>query len=61
MINVLTNIRKKLFSNKRRRHMIAALKLEKKSNDLNIKSEEYVRLAKKTSKDWEEKWLKELT
>tara|TARA_Y100001978_G_scaffold202134_1_gene222308 strand:- start:2210 stop:2395 length:186 start_codon:yes stop_codon:yes gene_type:complete len=61
MKNVLTNIRKIILSNKRRRNMMAALKLGKKANDLNIKSEEYVRLAKKTSKDWEEKWLEELT
>tara|TARA_B100000900_G_C20600444_1_gene725303 strand:- start:3446 stop:3631 length:186 start_codon:yes stop_codon:yes gene_type:complete len=61
MKNVLTNIRKIILSNKRKRNMMAALKLGKKANDLNIKSEEYVRLAKKTSKDWEEKWLEELT
>ena len=58
MINIFKNIKKNLFINKNKRDFIAALNLEKKAVQLNLRSEEYLKLAKKRSKDWKNKWLK---
>ena len=57
MINIFKNIKKNLFINKKKRDFIAASNLEKKAIQLNLRSEEYLRLAKKRSKDWKNKWL----
>ena len=57
MINIFKNIKKNLLINKRKRDFIAASNLEKKAIQLNLKSEEYLELAKKSSKDWKNKWL----
>ena len=57
MINIFKNIKKNLFINKKKRFFIAASNLEKKANQLNLRSEEYLELAKKSSKDWKNKWL----
>ena len=56
MINIFKNIKKNLFINKKKRDFIAASNLEKKANQLNLRSEEYLALAKKSSKDWKNKW-----
>ena len=57
MINIFKNIKKNLFINKKKRDFIAASNLEKKAIRLNLKSEEYLELAKKSSRDWKNKWL----
>ena len=57
MINIFKNIKKNLFINKKKRAFIAASNLEKKAIQLNLRSEEYLELAKKRSKDWKNKWL----
>ena len=57
MINIFKNIKKNLFINKKKRSFIAASNLEKKAIQLNLRSEEYLELAKKRSKDWKNKWL----
>ena len=57
MINFFKNIKKNLFINKKKRDFIAASNLEKRAIQLNLRSEEYLELAKKTSKDWKNKWL----
>ena len=57
MINIFKNIKKNLFLNKKKRDFIAASNLEKKAMQLNIRSEEYLELAKKSSQDWKNKWL----
>jgi len=57
MINIFKNIKKNLFINKKKRDFIAASNLEKKAMKLNLRSEEYLELAKKSSQDWEKKWL----
>ena len=57
MINIFKNIKKKLLIKKNKRHFIAASNLEKKAIQLNLRSEEYLELAKKRSKDWKNKWL----
>ena len=57
MINIFENIKKKLFINKKKRDFIAASNLEKKAMKLNLRSEEYLELAKKSSQDWKNKWL----
>ena len=57
MINIFKNIKKNLFINKNKRDFIAASNLEKKAIQLNLRSEEYLELAKKSSKDWKNKWL----
>ena len=57
MINIFKNIKKNLFINKKKRDFIAASNLEKKAIQLNHRSEEYLELAKKRSKDWKNKWL----
>tara|TARA_B100000575_G_C22644132_1_gene396353 strand:- start:179 stop:364 length:186 start_codon:yes stop_codon:yes gene_type:complete len=58
MINIFKNIKKKLLINKKKKDFIAASNLEKKAIHLNLRSEEYLELAKKSSKDWNNKWLK---
>ena len=57
MINIFKNIKENFFINKKKRNFIAASNLEKKAIQLNLKSEEYLELAKKSSKDWKNKWL----
>ena len=57
MINIFKNIKKKLLIKKNKRDFIAASNLEKKAIQLNLRSEEYLELAKKSSKDWKNKWL----
>ena len=57
MINIFKNIKMNLFINKKKKDLIAASNLEKKAMELNIRSEEYLELAKKSSKDWKNKWL----
>ena len=57
MMNIFKNIKEKLFINKKKRDFIAASNLEKKAIQLNLRSEEYLELAKKSSKDWKNKWL----
>ena len=57
MINIFKNIKKNLLINKKKRNFIAASNLEKKAIELNLRSEEYLELAKKNSQDWKNKWL----
>ena len=57
MINILKTIKNNLFINKKKSDFIAASNLEKKAIQLNLRSEEYLELAKKNSKDWKNKWL----
>ncbi len=57
MINIFKNIKKNLFINKKKRDFIAASNLEKKAMKLNLRSVEYLELAKKSSQDWKKKWL----
>ena len=61
MINIIKNIKKNLFINKKKRDFIAASNLEKKAIQLNLKSEEYLKLVKKSSKDWKNKWLERIS
>ena len=58
MIDIFKNIKKILYINKKRRNFIAASNLEKKAMLINLRSEEYLELAKKSSQDWKNKWLK---
>ena len=57
MMNIFKNIKNNLFINKKKRYFIAASNLEKKATQLNLRSKEYLELAKKSSKDWKNKWL----
>ena len=57
MINIFKNIKKNLYNNKKKRVFITVSNLEKKAIELNLRSEEYLELAKKRSKDWKNKWL----
>ena len=57
MINIFKNIKKNLFKNRKKKDFIAASNLEKKAMQLNLRSEEYLKLAKKRSQDWRNKWL----
>ena len=57
MANIFKNIKENLFLNKKKKYFIAASNLEKKAIQLNLRSEEYLKLAKKRSKDWKNKWL----
>tara|TARA_Y100001978_G_C23608329_1_gene392292 strand:+ start:584 stop:769 length:186 start_codon:yes stop_codon:yes gene_type:complete len=57
MTNIFKNLKNTLFSNKKQRHFIAASNLEKKAIKLNLKSKEYLKLAKRNSEDWKNKWL----
>ena len=61
MINILKNIKRNLFINKKKRDFVAASNLEKKAMQLNLRSEEYLELAKKSSQAWKEKWLDIIT
>ena len=61
MINILKNLKNNLFINKKKRDFIAASNLEKKAMQLNLRSEEYLELAKKSSQDWKKKWLELIT
>ena len=61
MINIFKNIKENLFINKKKSDFIAASKLEKKAIQLNLRSEEYLELAKKSSKDWKNKWLEKIS
>tara|TARA_B100000212_G_scaffold302432_1_gene248666 strand:- start:210 stop:395 length:186 start_codon:yes stop_codon:yes gene_type:complete len=61
MINIIKNLKNNLFINKNKRYFIAATNLEKKAMQLNLKSEEYLELAKKSSQDWKNKWLKKIS
>ena len=61
MINIIKNLKNNLFINKKKRYFIAATNLEKKAMQLNLKSEEYLELAKKSSQDWKNKWLKKIS
>ena len=57
MIKIFKNIKKNLFINKKKRDFMAASNLERKAIQLNIRSKEYLELAKKSSQDWKNKWL----
>ena len=57
MKNIFQNIKINLFINKKKKDFNAASNLEKKAMQLNLKSEQYLELAKKTSQDWKNKWL----
>ena len=57
MTNIFKNIKNIVFSNKKQRNFIAASNLEKKAIQLNLKSEEYLKFAKRRSEDWKNKWL----
>ena len=61
MINIFKNVKRNLFINKKKRDFIAASNLEKKAMQLNLKSVEYLELAKKSSQDWKNKWLELLS
>ena len=61
MINIFKNLKKNLFINQKKRDFIKASKLEKKAIQLNLRSEKYLELAKKSSKDWKNKWLEILS
>ena len=61
MINIFKNIKKNLLINKKKRYFIAASNLEKKAMKLNLRSEEYLKLAKKSSQDWKNKWSETIT
>ena len=56
MIKIFKNLNNNLF-NKKKRDFLAASNLEKKAMQLNLRSEEYLELAKKSSQDWKNKWL----
>jgi len=58
MINILKNLKNNLFRNNNKSHFIAASNLEKKAIQLNLRSEKYLELAKKSSQDWKNKWQK---
>ena len=57
MINIFKNLKRNLLVHKKRRDFIAASNLEKKAVQLNLRSEEYLELAKKNVQDWKNKWL----
>tara|TARA_B100000212_G_scaffold324690_1_gene285744 strand:+ start:550 stop:735 length:186 start_codon:yes stop_codon:yes gene_type:complete len=61
MINIFKNLKKNLFTNKKKRDFIAASNLEKKATQLNLRSQEYLELAKKSSQDWKNKWLDKIS
>tara|TARA_B100000963_G_scaffold242705_1_gene212477 strand:- start:17186 stop:17368 length:183 start_codon:yes stop_codon:yes gene_type:complete len=56
MKNILINIKNKILLNKNKKNLIAISNLEKKVIKLNIKSAEYLELAKKNTNDWKKKW-----
>ena len=55
MINIFKNLKNKIIHTKKR-DFIAASNLEKKAMRLNLRSEKYLELAKKSSQDWKNKW-----
>ena len=57
MINILKNLKKNLLMKKNKRNFNAASDLEKKAMQLNLRSEKYLEVAKKTSQEWKNKWL----
>jgi len=57
MKNIFKSLRNNLFINKKKKQFIAASNLEKKAVQLNLRSEEYLELAKRVSQDWKDKWL----
>tara|TARA_Y100000589_G_C27045439_1_gene584961 strand:- start:315 stop:500 length:186 start_codon:yes stop_codon:yes gene_type:complete len=57
MNNFFKNLKENLFINKSKRDFIAASNLEKKAIKLNLRSEEYLELARKSAHDWKKKWL----
>ena len=61
MINIFNNLKENLFISKKKKDFIAASNLEKKAMQLNLKSVEYLELAKKSSQDWKNKWLEILS
>tara|TARA_B100000212_G_scaffold335496_1_gene307541 strand:- start:1095 stop:1277 length:183 start_codon:yes stop_codon:yes gene_type:complete len=56
-MNFLSNIKKFVASSRNKRGFIAASNLEKKTKNLNIKSEEYLQLAKRDNEEWKRKWF----
>ena len=58
MLDIFYKIRKNFALKKNKKHLLEVSSLEKKAMNLNIKSKEYVELAKKDSIDWQNKWLK---
>ena len=61
MINILKNLKKNLLLKKNKRNFNAASDLEKKAMQLNLRSEKYLEVAKKTSQEWKNKWLEILS
>tara|TARA_Y100000589_G_scaffold222923_1_gene210426 strand:- start:379 stop:564 length:186 start_codon:yes stop_codon:yes gene_type:complete len=61
MINILKNLKKNLLMKKNKRNFNAASDLEKKAMQLNLRSEKYLEVAKKTSQEWKNKWLEILS
>tara|TARA_Y100001933_G_C18622369_1_gene406878 strand:- start:316 stop:501 length:186 start_codon:yes stop_codon:yes gene_type:complete len=61
MINIIKNLKKNLFIINKRRNLIDATNLERKAIQLNLRSEECLELAKKSSQDWKEKWMKKIS
>tara|TARA_B100000900_G_C20199539_1_gene561274 strand:+ start:231 stop:416 length:186 start_codon:yes stop_codon:yes gene_type:complete len=57
LIKIFKNLKKNFFINKNKRDFIAASNLEKKAIQLNLRSEKYLELARKNSKDWKNKWM----
>jgi len=57
MIKVIKTL-KNIFLYKKNKHYEAALNLEKKAMNLNIKSEMFVKLAKRRRIEWENKYLR---
>ncbi len=57
MINIFHNLKKNFLIYKNKSKFIAASNLEKKAIQLNLRSEKYLKLAKKSSQDWKNKWL----
>ena len=60
MIKLFKELKKNLFINKKKRHFIAASNLEKEAIQLNLRSEKYLELAKKSAQDWKNKWLENI-
>ena len=57
MKNIFKNLKENLFINNNKRNLLAASNLEKKAMRLNLRSEKYLELARKNSKDWKNKWM----
>ena len=56
MLNIFKKLKKNYIINKKKRDFIAASNLEKRAIQLNLRSEEFLELAKKSSQDWKNKW-----